>query len=136
MRSVIWTVEYVVQAARMDSLQNKALDGLDQDAEWVSGQNHRPYNAMLKIQRYAEEIMQMKYILKMKWQIAYIQNLKLNLSVFIELFHGDFFPIVRRNTVLCILKKSQLDPIDWRKLHKKQHVSTFFGKSVLKCHLT
>ena len=26
--------------------------------------------------------------------------------------------------------------IDWRKLHKKQHVSAFFGKSVLKCHLT
>ena len=44
MRSVIWTVEYVVQAARMDSLRDKALDGLDQDAEWVRGQNHRPYN--------------------------------------------------------------------------------------------
>ena len=26
--------------------------------------------------------------------------------------------------------------VDWRKLHKKQHVSAFFGKSVLKCHLT
>ena len=26
--------------------------------------------------------------------------------------------------------------LDWRKLHKKQHVSAFFGKSVLKCHLT
>ena len=24
----------------------------------------------------------------------------------------------------------------WCKLHKKQHVSAFFGKSVLKCHLT
>ena len=26
--------------------------------------------------------------------------------------------------------------IVWCKLHKKQHVSAFFGKSVLKCHLT
>ena len=26
--------------------------------------------------------------------------------------------------------------LDWRKLLKKQHVSAFFGKSVLKCHLT
>ena len=39
-RSVIWAVECVVQAARMDSQQDKALDGLDQDAEWVRGQNH------------------------------------------------------------------------------------------------
>ena len=34
------------------------------------------------------------------------------------------------------LTKLQRVHIDWRKLHKKQHVSAFFGKSVLKCHLT
>ena len=63
-RCVIWTVEYVVQAASMESLEKNSLDGLDQDAEWVRGQNHRPCNARLKIQRYTEEIVQLKYILK------------------------------------------------------------------------
>ena len=36
----------------------------------------------------------------------------------------------------CQKVKSCQDIVDWRKLHKKQHVSAFFGKSVLKCHLT
>ena len=35
-----------------------------------------------------------------------------------------------------LLAPSPTALLDWRKLHKKQHVSAFFGKSVLKCHLT
>ena len=49
----------------------------------------------------------------------------------------DFSSLIRTNTARLLLPGCySIFCIDWRKLHKKQHVSAFFGKSVLKCHLT
>ena len=49
-----------------------------------------------------------------------------------------FFLIYKVKVLFIILSPSQLRPaqLDLWKLHKMQHVSAFFGKSVLKCHLT
>ena len=42
------------------------------------------------------------------------------------------------NYIMIFMQKgmSYIPGLVWCKLHKKQHVSAFFGKSVLKCHLT
>ena len=52
----------------------------------------------------------------------------------------DVTPIVQclsNNMMSChAIYIDRTRQIVWCKLHKKQHVSAFFGKSVLKCHLT
>ena len=49
---------------------------------------------------------------------------------------SKFANIDHRTLFFPFLYKVYRPPIVWCKLHKKQHVSAFFGKSVLKCFLT
>ena len=58
-------------------------------------------------------------------QMVQVNLLALN-SITLETVGGLYYTVVTVVTVWIV----------WCKLHKKQHMRAFFGKSVLKCHLT
>ena len=53
-----------------------------------------------------------------------------------EMGENDLAARIKKSRHAGEAKRLSKEIVVWCKIHKKQHVSAFFGKSVLKCHLT